>query len=250
MPRLILIAFVLVLFLVGTCFALDKDLVAYWTFDEGTGKTVKDVTGNGHDGKFVGDPKWVEGKFGKAIEFDGKSNYVEVADDPELAIKKNASYATWFRPSITINPANNNYRMLSKNNDYFLLFNYEKLGQLGFLVKDPGGTNHVVHSNTNEWLEGKWYHVVGTFDGKELKIYINGELENTLSYNGEAGTSGLALWIGADDLPAYYAGAIDDFRIYKRALNNTEVKQAMSGSAFAIETIGLSALTWGEIKKE
>jgi len=140
--------------------------------------------------------------------------------------------------------------MISKNNDYFLLFNYEKLGQLGFLVKDPGGTNHVVHSNTKEWLEGIWYHVVGTFSGKELKIYINGELENTLSYIGEAGTSGLTLWIGADDLPAYFAGAIDDFRIYKRVLSDAEIKQVMNSPAFAIQNLALSTITWGEIKEQ
>ncbi len=141
----------LTLIMVTQCFSLDKDLVAYWMFDEGTGRIVKDMTGNGHDGKFVGDPKWVTGKFGKALEFDGSSNYVEVPDDPSLAIKKDITFTLWFKPSVTINPANNNYRMLSKNNDYFFLFNYEKLGQLGFLVKDPGGTNHVVHSVTAEW---------------------------------------------------------------------------------------------------
>jgi len=250
MARLILFICASALVLAGTCLALDKDLIAYWTFDEGVGKTAKDMTGNGHDGKFVGDPKWVQGKFGKALEFDGISNYVEVPDDPGFAIEANITFSTWFSPSVTINPANNNYRMISKNNDYFLLFNYEKLGQLGFLVKDPGGTNHVVHSVTSEWKEGEWYHAAGTFDGKELKIYINGELENTLSYNGTVGTSKLALWIGADDFPAYYAGAIDDFRIYKRDLDNAEIKQAMDSPALAVHPSGISlATTWGNIRK-
>jgi len=250
MIRTLLFTFVLTLFLIGTCFALDKDLVAYWTFDEGAGETAKDMTGNGHDGEFVGDPEWVEGKFGKALGFDGSSNYVKVEDDPELAIKLNATYCLWFKPSVAINAANNNYRMLSKNNDYFFLFNYEQLGQLGFLVKDPGGTNHVVHSNTDEWNEGEWYHATGTFDGKEIKIYINGEFENTMTYSGEAGTSGMALWVGADDLPNYYAGAIDDLRIYKRVLTDAEIKQAMNIPALAVQTTTVSAITWGEIKAQ
>lgn len=244
----ILVNLALALILVVPCFALDKDLIAYWTFDEGAGKTVKDMTGNGHDGKFVGDPKWVTGKFGKALEFDGSSNYVEVPDDPRLALKKDITFTLWFKPSITINPANSNYRMLSKNNDYFFLFNYEKLGQLGFLVKDPGGVNHVVHSITAEWKKDQWYHTAGTFDGKELKIYVNGKLENKLSYNGEAGTSGLALWIGADDLPAYYPGAIDDLRIYKRVLDDNEIIQAMNTPGLAVQYTGLSVTAWGDIK--
>jgi len=229
--------------------AVEKDLVAYYTFDEGTGQIVKDQSGNKHDGKFVGTPEWVEGKFGKALEFDGKSNYVEVPDAVDIAIEANVTFTAWFKPAVTINPGNNNYRMLSKNNDYFLLFNYEQLGNLGWLVKDPGGTNHVVHSVTNEWKEGVWHHVAGTFDGKELMIYIDGNMENSVSYAGKAGTSKLALWIGADDLPAYFPGAIDEFRIYKRALDAAEVKQVMSAPATPVQPSEKStATTWGEIK--
>jgi hypothetical protein len=249
MTKSIFFVGILILIFSGMCIASDKDLIAYWNFDEGSGQIVKDQTGNGHDGKLVSDPKWIQGKFGKALEFDGKSNYVEVPDSPDLAIEANATYATWFKPSVTINSANNNYRMISKNNDYFLLFNYEKLGQLGFLVKDPGGTNHVVHSNTNEWKEGEWYHAAGTFDGKELKIYINGDLENTLAYNGKAGTSKLALWIGADDIPNYFQGAIDEFRIYKRALTDNEIKPVMNNPDLAVQPFYESiTTTWGNIK--
>ena len=46
--------------------------VAHWTLDEGTGKSAKDVSGDGHDGELVGDAKWVDGHFGKALEFNGQ----------------------------------------------------------------------------------------------------------------------------------------------------------------------------------
>ena len=249
MARLVLLLGAFLLFISGTCLALDKDLVAYWTFDEAAGQTIKDATGNGHEGKLVNNPKWVDGKFGKALEFDGKTNYAEVPNAPDLAMNTNVTYTLWFKPSVTINAGNNNYRMLSKNNSYFFLFNYVNLGQLGFIVKDPdGATNHVVYSNTNEWKSGTWYHAAGTFDGKEIKIYINGILENTLAYNGKAFVSDLTLWIGADDAPSYYAGAIDELRIYKRSLNEAEVKQAMSSPGASIQPSGKAAITWGEIK--
>lgn len=233
---------------VSPIWAQEADLIAYWKFDEGTGKVVRDSIG-GHDGTFVGEPRWVNGKFGKALEFDGKASYVVVPDAPDLAIEADITFAVWFRPSVTINSANNNWRMISKNNDYFLLFNYEKLGHLGWLVKDPTGTNHVVHSVTNEWKEGTWYHVAGTFDGNELKIYINGVEENSLKWSGKAGTSKLDLWIGADDLPAYYAGAIDDFRIYRRALRAEEIGQVIKGPLMTVQRLNNpSATTWGMIK--
>ena len=55
-------------------------------FDEGNGNTANDHSGNGNDGKLVNKPKWVAGKYGKALEFNGADNYVEVETPHELPI--------------------------------------------------------------------------------------------------------------------------------------------------------------------
>ena len=53
---------------------LDPEtIVGIWKFDEGKGNTTKDSSGNGNDGTLMEKPKWVDGKFGKALEFDGTS---------------------------------------------------------------------------------------------------------------------------------------------------------------------------------
>ena len=67
-----------------------------WLFDEASGKVAKDSSDNGYDGKFMGkgNPKWVEGKFGKALDFNGSTvqrfngstDYVEVDNEPGLNI--------------------------------------------------------------------------------------------------------------------------------------------------------------------
>ena len=251
MAKKLLICFTL-LFLIGgyaeiTSAIDDASLVALWTFDEGSGKTLKDVTGNGHDGKFVGEPKWVEGKYDGALEFDGVSSYVEVADSDKLDITENLTWASWFKPSLTINSGNASaYRLMSKNNAYFFLFNYEQIGNLGFLIK-AGGANQFVHSETNEWTKGEWYHVVGTYDGKVLRIYINGELEGEKDHKGSIDASPLTMWIGADDLPHYFPGAIDETGVYNRTLDEAEVRNLMNSSA-AVEPVGKLTTTWGAIK--
>ena len=71
---LLFIVCVLVLSMAGNAAA---ELVAYWTFDEGSGDTVIDSTGNGNDGTLMG-AQWGEGKFGNALEFNGADQYVEV----------------------------------------------------------------------------------------------------------------------------------------------------------------------------
>ena len=251
MVRKLVICLTLLIFIgsyVGMAYAIgNQSLVALWTFDEGSGKTLKDITGNGHDGKFVGEPKWVEGKYGGALEFDGTSNYVEVADSDKLDITETLTWATWFKPSVTINSANASaYRLMSKNDAYFFLFNYEQIGNLGFLIK-TSGTNYFVHSKTNEWKEGEWYHVVGTYDGKVLKIYINGELEGEKDHKGSIDASPLTMWIGADDLPHYFPGAIDETHVYNQTLDNDEVKNLMN-SAATVEPLMKLTTTWGVIK--
>ena len=72
-----LVSFVFVLSLVLTS-VVKADLIGWWRLDEGTGTTVADVSGAGHNGFFAeGTPEWVEGKFGKALKFDG-TNKVEI----------------------------------------------------------------------------------------------------------------------------------------------------------------------------
>ena len=58
------------------------DFAGVWLFDEGKGKVVGDFTDNGNDGEFDG-PKWIDGKFGKALEFDGSPKFVTIEhNDP------------------------------------------------------------------------------------------------------------------------------------------------------------------------
>ena len=67
-------------------FAADT-IQGMWTFEEGEGKTVKDLSGNGSDGVFVGDVKWADAKFGGGIEFSGEvaQNYVRIGKEGEPA---------------------------------------------------------------------------------------------------------------------------------------------------------------------
>ena len=72
-----------------------ENMVGLWVFDEGNGKTANDSSGNKNHGKLMGDTKWVNGKFGKAVEFDGDMDYVEVVHDKTLDITEELTIVTW-----------------------------------------------------------------------------------------------------------------------------------------------------------
>ena len=77
-----------------------KGAVAIWLFDEGKGDKVADASGNGNDGELVHNPKWVEGKFGEALDFDGVADYVEI-NVPVVVETEDFTMGLWVNPGET-----------------------------------------------------------------------------------------------------------------------------------------------------
>ena len=240
---LVLLASLLIIANLGVANVAEEGLVAYWPFDEGTGKKAEDVTGNGHDGKFAGAPKWVDGKFGTALEFDGEEDHVVVADDAALAIEENITFMAWFSPGDVLTSR----RLMVKNNSIFVIFDFGNKDSIDFLVKPD---NTFAESTTTDWKVGEWYHFAGTFDGKTMKVYVNGKLEGEAANNVPIAPSDLELWIGGDDFGRptdFFPGTIDEVRLYEKTLTEAEIQKVME-TPQDVEARGKLATAWGKIK--
>ena len=81
---------------------IDPDtIVGMWLFDESKGDTATDSSGNGNDGELVGNPEWVDGKFGNALEFDGTGSHVNILNsDPLLSVCGSNQMNCEFRGSL------------------------------------------------------------------------------------------------------------------------------------------------------
>jgi len=249
MSRVILIGIVLFTLLLSVVtLAVGKAeqfLVGYWPFDEGTGKKAKDVSGNGNDGELINGPKWVQGKFGTALEFAGDGSYVNVPDDASLDLTDAATVMAWFKLTADLTATS---RMMSKNNSIFVIFDFGGPNSLDFLVKPA---NDFVESTTTDWVIGEWYHFAGTFDKGTMKIYINGEPEGEKKNAAGIDASDLELWIGADDWqpPASsFPGVIDEVRIYSKAFTEGEIKEAMEAPQAVPMTPDKLPVTWNLLK--
>jgi len=75
----------------------EETLLAYWKFDEGSGTTAGDSSGNGNDGTLVNGPTWVSGRHGMALSFDGVDDYVEIPDT-ELWNSTDPTIGALFQP--------------------------------------------------------------------------------------------------------------------------------------------------------
>jgi hypothetical protein len=223
-----LISFVLILSIAGNASA---ELVAYWTFDEGSGDIVYDSSGNDNNGTING-AEWDAGKYGQALHFNGQDNYVEVPTSDSLEIDTIVSMAAWIN---WIDAGDAWQGILSKGTmdgpgeNYSLFVNRDGRYFHFVLALDVGRVQQ--NSPNNSVVPNEWMHVCCTWDGSVTRIYINGEMAMEMAQVAKIIPSTLPLRIGhRDGSSHYWNGIIDEVRIYDHALTEAEILAAMEGS--------------------
>ncbi len=214
--------FVLSLALTSTAKA---DLVGWWRFDEGSGTTAFDSSGNGNDGVIEGDAQWVEGQLGGALEFNG-SNARVVA--PYIPLDSRSFTITmWVYPvlytseQVVISQVQSNTTNTSLH--YRIYGPDSGRVRMGFYSNDLDTTTTLEQNN--------WYHLTFWYDyeNQNRRIYINGVLEAEAGagpYLGTTGNTVIGMW---DNTAQWFQGIIDDVQIYDHALTDSEIQSAMLG---------------------
>ena len=122
--------FVLGLFLTS---AAQADLVGWWRLDDGSGTTAADSSGNGNDGTIQGDPQWVAGKVGGALEFDGDGDYVDCGNDAVFDITEEITLSVWINANDILNGEHNCW--LGKGDNTYAI-KHQSGNNLEFFVYD------------------------------------------------------------------------------------------------------------------
>jgi formylglycine-generating enzyme required for sulfatase activity len=204
--------------------SLQEGLVAYYPFNG----NVKDESGNGNDGEVHGATATID-RFGnpaRAYFFDGVKAFVDLGDRDVFDFgTSDFSLSLWVK---TDGVQRNNY-LLAKYSlpslpAYGIGFglnteSYVFIGDgLDGLASEGRGTSSLD--------DGQWHHFAVSFDRDEvLNILIDGKnsFDTNISINRGDISNSINLLIGKMD-STYYSGAIDDIRIYNRALSEAEVK--------------------------
>ncbi|MBN2131794.1 MAG: LamG domain-containing protein [Sedimentisphaerales bacterium] len=203
----------------------DPTLVGWWTLDEGEGTTAVDWSGHGNHGVLIGNPQWVDGYHGGALDFDG-NDHVDTGNATDLATWTIAAWVTSPRAPSSGSASGPVHR--EKN--YQLDWNHADEVFRGAAAMRVGETWHAASFGA---LEGNtWYHLAATFDGTALTSYKNGVL--VVSNTAAAGTPDAetgTLLIGRHSTASgnYFAGTVDDVRVYDRALTEAEIAEVMRG---------------------
>jgi len=257
--RCLLIALV-VLFVVGVLAGLSRaeidpnSIVGVWLLDEGEGNTAKDSSENGHNGEIKGNVKWVEGEFGKALEFPGiVGSYVDIPDEEGLNL------VTW---SITV------WLKIKQVNGEFHAVIKEQPGNTrnyGVIV-EPGFAYPTFTAGAAVWknvagrtvvADDEWHHVAATYDKTSEKLYVDGALDVQASFTDDPDTPAGPLGIGAGGVGGTVgpvAGVLDEVAVFNVALAEEDVNNIMNdGLAVALGITAVSPLSklstaWGKLK--
>ena len=214
-------------------------LVAHWKLDEGSGNMIIDSSENGNNGTIYG-ATWADGKFGKALDFDGYDDYVEINLTPSLTPENSITILMWVNPAFIGSEG---------EQPRFLQYSYQWTERLA-LYAQPGDyfSTRLDFSTQGVKWQGlltsfpklnTWYLVGLAFDGQNITLFVNGRIyryslssSDTLDFSGAQylylGTRS-SLYKGST---INFNGTIDEVRIYNRSLTEEEMNALYFQTAF------------------
>lgn len=207
-------------------------LVAGWAFDEGTGTTTADASGHGHTGTLVSSPAWTTTgcKYGNCLSFTSTGKRVTVPDANDLDLGTTWTLMAWIKPSTT-----SGWRpvMLKEGNSA----NLESY--LFYAIPGNTGGGYTTDANNTEFFiqpsatisTSVWSHIAFMRNTNILSYWVNGSQigsttissVTTKASTGQLDIGGHPFWNGE-----WYAGLLDDVRIYSAALSSSEISSAMN----------------------
>ena len=238
----------------------EESLVLYFSFDKGVQDEIQDLSVHQNNGKISGNPKWDKGEIGKALTFNGTDDQVVVPTSESLDIKSAITMMAW------VNPGKNlleDWRTIIGKSPTNVLgqatFAYnlrtDKSGTYRFSL-NMGGWQKVVGPNAEI---GKWTHVANTYDGKTMVLYLNGDSVGDIAAKGKINVIpdpvgiGNVVDAGGAGKNEYWAGLLDEVKIWNRALSLKEVKEQMDFTQqdiLAVRPKNKLATIWGQLKQK
>jgi hypothetical protein len=207
-------------------------LVSWWS---GEGNA-NDIQGN-NNGTLMNGATFATGMVGQAFNLDGVDDFIEVPNQPSLNPTNQITVEAWYKPTSFVGNGNNpivDKGYVSHSSPYYQyhlgvtgdLYPHDA-GTFSFYVSAGGGGAQAITSN-HFWTPGNWYHIVGTYDGAHVNLYVNGVLIDSVAASGLMVDYGRNLRIGAfsnlGGSSSVLPGLVDEVSIYDRALTVTEIQ--------------------------
>ncbi len=230
-------------------YTVEKGLVLYLPFDEGTGKIAHDISGNGNHGD-INNTKWVKnGKYDSALEFSGAvDSYVRIKKSNSLIPKDQVTLEAWVFPTQVA--GNNNIISNTEGSGHTIRF---ENAQLKAYIHIEGA--YATPVGVPVIKPNQWYHTAATFDGKVARLYLNGEMVGEVDRKGVITESTQDIFVGSEtdgnqpNVTYMFFGLIDEVRIWHVARTADEIKKGMDKLNLPVNPKGNLTTSWGKIKQ-
>jgi len=200
-------------------------LIAAYGFNEASGTTVTDSSGNNLTGTISGATRTTVSRSGQALSFDGVNDWVTVNDAAVLDVTR-VTIEAWVRPT-TLSGWRSVVMKESPTGLAYALYAYDNAPRPAGYVS-IGGIDREVLGTAAPALNA-WTHLAITYDGANMRIYVNGVQAASRAQTGNIAVTASPLRIGGNGpWGEYFAGQIDDVRIYNRALTAAEITSDMN----------------------
>ena len=205
--------------------AAPSGLVAAYGFEEGSGTTVSDASGNGNTGTISGATWSTAGKFGDALSFNGTSSRVTIPNSSPLQLSSGMTLEAWVDPA-TVSSAWRD--VIEKGNDEYFMMGTTDHGSAAGGGGIIGGSYGQVFTGSGLPVS-TWSHLSITYDGSTVRLYLNGAMVDSVAHTGLITSSTNALTLGSDPFYGqYFNGLIDEVRIYNKALTAAQIQSDMN----------------------
>lgn len=240
---LTLLSIALVTLLVPSPAYSQSTPVAAFNFDEGGGSTLNDRSGSGNNGTLVNGPAWSTGKNGGALSFDGSDDYVDVGDVAKADSLSSFTISSWVKFQSNGGGTNQTHLIDKSRCDaqgnggpWELGVSLSSSRKAELVVYPLNGTPYYwfVFSGPSKTNvdDGNWHYITGRYDGSYLSIWVDG-VQESAAYKPGIVTTNTGSKIdfggrcnGGRSFP--FRGALDDVRIYNRALSASEIQADMN----------------------
>ena len=217
----------------STFIRIIDGVVGSWHFDEGSGTIAYDSSGNDNDGTINGATR-VDGKYGKALDFDGSDDCVEVANADSLN-PTDITIEAWI--NLASDPSTWSYAGGIVYKLYSYQWNVDTNSKLWWGIWGAALHSNYVFSSDDI---GQWHHTVITFEktGDNQgygKIYVDGSLDNEGSLAEDIDATTEPVYIGRKVDGGYFHGIIDEVRIYNQVLTAQEISDLYNNYGYTTE---------------
>ncbi|MFQ6044454.1 MAG: LamG domain-containing protein [Candidatus Poribacteria bacterium] len=226
-----------------------KSIAAAWLFDEGKGNTAKDFSGNGKDGDIKGGVNWVDGKFGKALELNGKDAWVHV---PSIGTFDEVTIAEWVNSTGRVGQ----WRVIINDDGWSTGMIHHQLhpnNKVEFSIhSNPGGNDTFGTFLFDASQLNKWHHLATAYNKEGwIRFYVDGKLDIENKWGGNPGIIGPARIGSWDGGGREWQGFFDELIIFNVALSEDDIQSLMTNGLIKelnVEPSGKLSTTWGSVK--